>query len=131
MKAIIYRGIDLEADPEPISGSPYKVFVHPSPAVGPTSQAYGEGLINAVAGDDAFFRVRLRDQFQNIRRNRSDIDSDLLTAVAIAVLCALKSLAIYKSTAAAGCECGCGQLPPPPSMTPLTLDSWHSGDYDD
>ena len=67
----------------PISGSPYKVFVHPSPAVGPTSQAYGPGLTNAVAGDDAFFKVRLRDQFQNIRRNRSDIDTGVLTAVAI------------------------------------------------
>lgn len=67
----------------PISGSPYKVFVYPSPAVGPTSEAFGLGLTHAVAGDDAFFTVRLRDQFQNVRRNRSSIDADMLTAVGI------------------------------------------------
>ena len=53
------------------------------PAVGGTSQAFGPGLTDAVASDDAFFTVRLRDQFQNIRRNRSDDDIDMLTSVAI------------------------------------------------
>merc|ERR1711871_1206659 len=68
---------------QPISGSPYKVFVHPSPAVGPTSEAFGLGLSHAVAGDDAIFTVRLRDQFQNVRRNRSSVDINMLTAVGI------------------------------------------------
>ena len=67
----------------PIAGSPYRVIIHPSAAVGGTSQAFGSGLLSAVAGDDAHFTVRLRDQFQNIRRDRNTVDFSLLQMVAV------------------------------------------------
>ena len=53
-----------------------------SPTPG-TSQAFGPGLVATVAGEKAYFTVRLRDQFQNVRRNRSSIDFDLLQMVAV------------------------------------------------
>ena len=48
-----------------------------------TSQAFGPGLVATVAGEKAYFTVRLRDQFQNVRRNRSSLDFDLLQMVAV------------------------------------------------
>ena len=67
----------------PIAGSPYRVIVHPSPAVGGTSEAFGTGLLSAIAGDEAYFTVRLRDQFQNVRRSRTSIDTNKLQMVAV------------------------------------------------
>lgn len=67
----------------PIAGSPYRVIIHPSPAMGSTSQAFGAGLVSTIAGEEAYFTVRLRDQFQNIRRARADVDFSLLQMVAV------------------------------------------------
>ena len=51
--------------------------------MGGTSEAFGTGLLSAIAGDEAYFTVRLRDQFQNVRRSRTSIDTDKLQMVAV------------------------------------------------
>lgn len=55
------------AAPAHISGSPFSVLVAEGPLEGDQSEAFGEGLREAVAGQVAEFTVQARDAFGNVR----------------------------------------------------------------
>eukprot|EP01050_Picozoa_sp_SAG11_P000938 SAG11_NODE_35_length_22255_cov_14.517422_2_plen_6902_part_00 len=49
-----------------LSGSPFfKVYVYPGPSYGPNCYAVGDGILDAVAGRSAEFRIYPRDRYMN------------------------------------------------------------------
>lgn len=52
-----------------IASSPYRLYVHPNLAYGPTSSAEGLGVVSGVAGYQSQFVVTVRDRWGNQLRN--------------------------------------------------------------
>lgn len=61
--SIRIRGVDIE-------GSPAKLTVNPAVANAAKSSVYGYGLVTAIAGSTAVFKISLRDKFGNMYRWR-------------------------------------------------------------
>lgn len=62
------KGADIE-------GSPAKLTVNPAVANAAKSSVYGDGLVTAIAGSTAVFKISLRDEFGNMRTAGGEVNS--------------------------------------------------------